>query len=350
VTSAQRYYNLMRGFTPGIDLDNPTPWLDDTGAATKFPLAGDPVAGTGDLDSNPADRRMLMNVGPFEIAVGDTQEILLSISGGIADDYLGSVTALKNNASDAKDFMNSKIGIEDENSFEFNSISWYPGDTDHNGIVDASDIISIGMYFSRTNIQPISSGIGSLEWLERSLITLSSSSGNISMADVNSDGIVDEQDVVGIGVHWGNMYTIEGETTSLWNNEEVYNLSPDQKTGFEKLYQSLHGESEPIQEMRAILKTILGIGVPTEFSLQQNYPNPFNSGTTIKFSLPKPAIVNLSVYNVLGQIVDVPINNIPYQPGNFNLKYENNSLSSGVYFLRMGSGEWSAIKKTMLLK
>lgn len=96
VTSAQRYYNLMRGFTPAIDLENPDPWTNADGTVTKFPLSGDPVAGTGELDSGPADRRMLINAGPFVLAVGDTQDIVTAVIGGIGDTYLTSVTDVKN--------------------------------------------------------------------------------------------------------------------------------------------------------------------------------------------------------------------------------------------------------------
>ena len=96
VTSAQRYYNLMKGFTPAIDLENPDPWLNSDGSETKFPLSGDPVAGTGELDSSPADRRMLINAGPFTLAVGDTQDIVAAVIGGIGDSYLTSVTDVKN--------------------------------------------------------------------------------------------------------------------------------------------------------------------------------------------------------------------------------------------------------------
>jgi hypothetical protein len=86
----------MRGFTPAIDLENPDPWLNSDGSATKFPLSGDPVAGTGELDSSPADRRMLINAGPFTLAVGDTQDIVTAVVGGIGDTYLTSVTDVKN--------------------------------------------------------------------------------------------------------------------------------------------------------------------------------------------------------------------------------------------------------------
>ena len=95
VTSAQRYYNLMRGFTPAIDLENPDPWLNSDGTSTKFPLSGDPVAGTGELDSSPADRRMLINAGPFTLAVGDTQDIVAAVIGGIGDSYFLQLQMLK---------------------------------------------------------------------------------------------------------------------------------------------------------------------------------------------------------------------------------------------------------------
>jgi hypothetical protein len=103
VTSAQRYYNLMRGNTPAIDLDNPDPWTyvnaDGDTLPTKFPLAGDPLLGEGDgndIDSSPGDRRMLINAGPFTLAVGDTQDIVAAVIGGIGDSYLSSVTDVKN--------------------------------------------------------------------------------------------------------------------------------------------------------------------------------------------------------------------------------------------------------------
>ena len=97
--AAREYYNLMRGFAPTDDLDNPTAWIDSssgTAVNTKYPLAGDPVAGTGDLDANPADRRMLINAGPFTLAVGDTQDVVTAVIGGIGDTYLTSVTDVKN--------------------------------------------------------------------------------------------------------------------------------------------------------------------------------------------------------------------------------------------------------------
>jgi len=96
VEAAREYYNLMRGFAPIDDLTNPTPWLDNDGNPTKFPFDGDPVTGIGNVDSGPADRRMLINAGPFTLAEGDTQDIVVALVGGLGDNNLSSITAMKN--------------------------------------------------------------------------------------------------------------------------------------------------------------------------------------------------------------------------------------------------------------
>jgi hypothetical protein len=84
-------YNYMQGFQPdGSDLIDPL-----TGLVTKFFHPGDPVTGAGWLDSNPADRRFLLNSGPFTMAPGDTQEVVGAIIIGQGKNRLSSVASLK---------------------------------------------------------------------------------------------------------------------------------------------------------------------------------------------------------------------------------------------------------------
>jgi hypothetical protein len=79
----------------GLNADG-TPVIDPvTDEASAYYASGDPVAGTGWLDSNPADRRFLMSAGPFSMAPGDTQIVVGAIVVAQGADRLTSITALK---------------------------------------------------------------------------------------------------------------------------------------------------------------------------------------------------------------------------------------------------------------
>lgn len=89
--SAEESYNYMRGLNP-----NGTPVIDPTtNQPTTYFMPGDPVAATGWLDSNPADRRMMLSSGPFNMEPGDTQTVVTAIIIGQGKDRLTSITALK---------------------------------------------------------------------------------------------------------------------------------------------------------------------------------------------------------------------------------------------------------------
>jgi hypothetical protein len=70
-------------------------------------------------------------------------------------------------------------------------------------------------------------------------------------------------------------------------------------------------------------------GIPEGIRLFQNFPNPFNNSTIISYELPKPALVSIEVYSVLGQKVATLEQGIK-QPGYHRVSWES-SLSSGVY-------------------
>ena len=89
--------------------------------------------------------------------------------------------------------------------------------------------------------------------------------------------------------------------------------------------------------------------LPTEFSLSQNYPNPFNAGTAISFDLPQGEEVSLTVFNILGQLVDQPINNY-LEAGAHTFVWKPSNLSSGTYFYRLQAGSFNSLKKMTLLK
>jgi len=88
---------------------------------------------------------------------------------------------------------------------------------------------------------------------------------------------------------------------------------------------------------------------PLKFQLSQNYPNPFNPSTAIKFTIAKAGNVTLKVFNVLGQQVSTLINK-EMTAGNYDFNFNASSLSSGIYFYTLRTGNNVATKKMVLLK
>ncbi|RJP72851.1 MAG: T9SS C-terminal target domain-containing protein [Ignavibacteriales bacterium] len=69
----------------------------------------------------------------------------------------------------------------------------------------------------------------------------------------------------------------------------------------------------------------------SSFALQQNYPNPFNPSTIIEFQLPADAVVSLTVYNAIGQEVALPVSNQMYSAGAYDVNFNADKLTSGLY-------------------
>jgi hypothetical protein len=90
-------------------------------------------------------------------------------------------------------------------------------------------------------------------------------------------------------------------------------------------------------------------GIPEIYELSQNYPNPFNPSTTITFSVGTYSYTSLQVFNVLGQTVTTLVDT-RMNAGQHSIVFDASKLSSGVYFYRLDAGNFSSIKKMILLK
>ncbi|MFH1195719.1 MAG: T9SS type A sorting domain-containing protein [bacterium] len=88
---------------------------------------------------------------------------------------------------------------------------------------------------------------------------------------------------------------------------------------------------------------------PDKFILEQNYPNPFNPTTTISYYLPDNSRVILKVYDAVGKEVAELVNSVQTK-GKHNVKFNAETLASGVYFYRLNSGEQVITKKMTLVK
>jgi len=88
---------------------------------------------------------------------------------------------------------------------------------------------------------------------------------------------------------------------------------------------------------------------PAVFGLMQNYPNPFNPVTILSYTVPRQSRVTLRVFNVLGEEVSVPVDEVQ-PPGQKEVSWDGNQLPAGVYFYRVTAGENAATRKMLLMK
>jgi hypothetical protein len=93
---------------------------------------------------------------------------------------------------------------------------------------------------------------------------------------------------------------------------------------------------------------------PEKFVLEQNYPNPFNPTTKIRYSVPsdvKREMLNvvLNVYDVLGREVATLVNE-EKDAGVYEVEFDGTNFSSGIYLYRLNTGNFSTVRKMILLK
>ena len=98
------------------------------------------------------------------------------------------------------------------------------------------------------------------------------------------------------------------------------------------------------------------IAAITDFILEQNYPNPFNPSTQINYTVPNVTLsgvegsrVQIKIYDLLGNEVAVLVNEYKLT-GNYNIKFDAQNLTSGIYFYKLSIGNREVVKKMILMK
>jgi predicted GH43/DUF377 family glycosyl hydrolase len=88
---------------------------------------------------------------------------------------------------------------------------------------------------------------------------------------------------------------------------------------------------------------------PGKFVLMQNFPNPFNPSTIINYELPITNVVDLSIYNLLGQKVATLVSENK-NTGQHQVEWDASGFASGIYYYRIDAGEFQDVKKMILLR
>jgi hypothetical protein len=103
-----------------------------------------------------------------------------------------------------------------------------------------------------------------------------------------------------------------------------------------------------------VLKLTEGLAVPKEFALSQNYPNPFNPTTHFSVDVPRASAVDVTVFDVLGRKITTLMTG-EQEAGYHVMEWDSKdshglTVPSGMYMIRMTSGDFSAVRKIMLMK
>tara|TARA_Y100001935_G_scaffold223573_1_gene199125 strand:- start:23709 stop:26729 length:3021 start_codon:yes stop_codon:yes gene_type:complete len=134
-------------------------------------------------------------------------------------------------------------------------------------------------------------------------------------------------------------FTLELKNPALDNSEASSWVASSQNGGTPGAANSMLVAAE--QDERTVL--------PTHIVLNQNYPNPFNPSTNISYQLPEHGRVRLTVFDALGREIATLVNGLQ-NAGNHSVTFDASGLSSGIYFYRLETGNFSTIKKMMLIK
>jgi uncharacterized protein (TIGR02145 family) len=164
-----------------------------------------------------------------------------------------------------------------------------------------------------------------------------------TQTEKNSDKFDIERET--IGTNWETIGSVKAAVLS--NSPKQYSFTDKNLQSGKYQYRLKMIDNDGTFEYSKVIET--EISVPIEFELSQNFPNPFNPNTVISYSLPLASNVKLIVYNSLGQTVKVLENGFKIA-GSYSVNFNASELPSGTYFYKIEAGQFSQIKKMILLK
>ncbi len=134
----------------------------------------------------------------------------------------------------------------------------------------------------------------------------------------------------------------------VWSHD-LYNMAPQDWNNLEAVITIVGGEVVWDAASPMSIKENTKSNSPKEFKLCQNYPNPFNPVTVISYQLAADSHVLLKVYDILGREVATLIDKY-MKAGKHTLNFNAGSLSRGMYFYRLTSGNQNEVRKMVLLR
>jgi hypothetical protein len=135
-----------------------------------------------------------------------------------------------------------------------------------------------------------------------------------------------------------------------------FNYTAPMSVGWDTLYATVDagysGHWNWADNKHIFVKTVMGLtnqNIPSDYKLNQNYPNPFNPTTKISFAIGNAGLVRLTVYDILGNEVAALLNERK-DAGSYEIEFKGENLSSGVYFYKLETNQFTDIKRMTLIK
>jgi hypothetical protein len=146
---------------------------------------------------------------------------------------------------------------------------------------------------------------------------------------------------------WSYIGFVKGNGTKNTPTNYVFS---DEKIKSGKYYYRLKQVDNNGNMQFYALNNIVNVLPPGKFELHQNYPNPFNPVTKISFTIPSEQSVSLIIYDLSGREVSEILNNKYLTPDYYTFEFNASKLASGVYFYKISSDKFSAIKKMIVIR
>ncbi len=235
----------------------------------------------------------------------------------------------------------------------------FPGDANNDGVVDERDILPLGLYWG--NVGPRRDS-GDISWGMKAAHVFKQGQrwaplGSV-YADADGSGSVGALDICAVTENWAQTHA----AAKAGDNSMVDITGALKQSGNDVLQQLCAAvihcpESEGRDNVLKTLESLLGEpheNLPMTHQLYQNYPNPFNPYTAIRFYVPQAGRVTLSIYNIMGQKVAVLLDDYVEQ-GYVETVWDGvdrsgKPVATGIYFYHLEGDGVSITKRMLLLK
>jgi len=305
--------NYQHGFNKAGNQLNPCSWelgrvygVDCNLVNKNFWYSGDPTAAQGWVNRSGKDQRMMLNVGPFKLEKTKPVSIVVAHVVGRGTNALNSITVAKDIDMQAQLLFN--------NNFTQQNTPYRP------------------ILLSPANGSTCQETSLNLTW----------------SSIVNADSYR-----LQVAKDFGFTNMIFDDSTLTTNSKTVNNLLLNTSYYWRVSAKNSFGKSD-YSNIWSFSTKVTDVSdeqnvIPTEYGFYQNYPNPFNPSTVIKYDLPKEGFVTMKIYNILGKEIKTLVNDFK-RAGSYNVTFDAGNLPSGIYFCRIKSNDFSAVRKLLLIK